>query len=57
MVTIAFARCQKRLIYVAETMRENKGKQEFPKLALLIQKIVHVATAQLLLRMICVIHL
>lgn len=56
-MTIAFLRCQKSLIYIAENMGEDKGKEEFPKLALLIQKIGHVTTVQLLFRMICIIYL
>lgn len=51
------SKVSKSLIYVAENMGEDKGKQEFPKLSLLIQKIGRVTTVQLLFRMICIIYL
>jgi len=38
-------------------MGKDKGKQEFPKLGLLRQKIGRVTTVQLLFRVICIIHL
>lgn len=44
-------------MHLAENMEKTKGKQEFPKLTLLMQKIGHVTTVQLLFRMICIIYL
>lgn len=44
-------------MHLAENMEKTKGKQEFPKLTLLVQKIGHVTTVQLLFRMICIVYL